>query len=172
MTNQAEKLSKLSDNQLMDVVKNYRQYGYSEELRSRAIAILDQRGFSVEELKLSGNYDNRTYDFAAELFHSFQRNSNIAFFLYFSVITLRIVIYNYWLSESTVLFTILYSSVILLYFVFLLRSFLNQQNFYKAIGDDSSYGGILLYLFLGMPFYFLMYFYFNNQMKEKMNSIR
>jgi hypothetical protein len=49
---------------------------------------------------------------------------------------------------------------------------MNQNQFYKAINKDYGTEGALLYLFLGMPFYIFMYFYFRNQMKEKMKEIK
>ena len=58
-----------------------------------------------------------------------------------------------------------------LYFVFLIRSFINQSQFYKVIGQNYGADGTLLYLFLGMPFYIFMYFYFKSQMQEKMKGI-
>jgi hypothetical protein len=60
----------------------------------------------------------------------------------------------------------------ILYIVFLIISFMNQNQFYKAIGHDYGTEGALLYLFLGMPFYMFMYFYFRNQMKDKMREIK
>jgi hypothetical protein len=60
---------------------------------------------------------------------------------------------------------------LIFYFIFLAKSFLNQEHFYKIIKKDSGTENALVYLFLGMPFYILAYFYFKSQMKEKMNEI-
>lgn len=56
-----EKLKGLNDLKLIEAVKNYEQYGYSESLRNNAIAILESRGITVEELKATGNFENHEY---------------------------------------------------------------------------------------------------------------
>lgn len=38
MTDKIERLKKLDTDKLIDVVKNYRQYGYDENLRNSAIS--------------------------------------------------------------------------------------------------------------------------------------
>jgi hypothetical protein len=58
------------------------------------------------------------------------------------------------------------------YFVFLIKSFLNQSKFYKAIGKDYGVDGALIYGVAGMPLYFFMYFFFKNQMKDKLKEIQ
>lgn len=40
------KISSLSVDKLEDIVKNYRQYGYSDEIRNYCIEILTKRGVS------------------------------------------------------------------------------------------------------------------------------
>jgi hypothetical protein len=79
MTEKEERLKKLDTDKLMDVVKNYRQYGYDEGFRNSAISILADRGISQEQLELTGNFVNRNYDFANEIYKSFSKNSKIAF---------------------------------------------------------------------------------------------
>lgn len=57
ITPQEEKmLSDRSANQLKDIVKNYRQYEYSEDMRNAAIDKLSKLGISVENLKVQGYY--------------------------------------------------------------------------------------------------------------------
>lgn len=174
MANNTERLKKLDDSKLIDVVKNYRQYGYDDELRATAILILNERGITKEELQLKGDFENKTYDFAQELFSSFSKNSKTSFILYVIILLTNIlapIIISK--SETLGLFTWVLNWVSLLgYFIFLIKSFMNQNQFYKAINKDYGTEGALLYLFLGMPFYIFMYFYFRNQMKEKMKEIK
>jgi hypothetical protein len=165
----SDRLLKLDDKKLMDVVKNYRQYGYSEELRNNAISILKDRGISEEHLKLTGNYDNKNYDRALELFNAFKINSKIAAVLY-------ILIFIALLAKTQIGFNyLLYTfslTVRIAYLAFLIRTFQNQSKFYKSKDDDFGTEGALTYLILGMPFYCFMYFYFRNQMKEKLSQIQ
>ena len=43
---------------LFDVVKYYKQYGYTDEIRESALLILSERGIGEQILKLSGNLNN------------------------------------------------------------------------------------------------------------------
>ena len=57
LTQEEEKmLSERSVNQLKDIVKNYKQYDYSENIRNAAIAKLSTLGITVENLKVQGYY--------------------------------------------------------------------------------------------------------------------
>ena len=47
-------LNKFDNNKLIDVIKNYKQYGYDDELRDCAVNILEGRGWSREELQQFG----------------------------------------------------------------------------------------------------------------------
>ncbi|RMB57655.1 YjgP/YjgQ family permease [Dokdonia sinensis] len=53
---ESEMLDKFSSNQLKDVVKNYKQYEYSEDVRFAAIDRLGQLGITLENLKVQGYY--------------------------------------------------------------------------------------------------------------------
>jgi len=173
MTNYAERLKNLDDKKLMDVVKNYRQYGYDESIRATAISILETRGITQQELEITGNFSNKTYDHATKLYYSFSKNSKIAFIL-FVIILLTNVLIPIVVSLEFPENLIIVSNWILIiaYFIFLIKSFLNQYHCYKIIKQDYGGEGILMYFFLGMPFYIFMYFYFRKQMKERINEIK
>lgn len=165
------RLRKMDDHRLIDAVKNYRQYGYSTELRAEIVAILEQRGVQKDQLELTGNFDNNTYDRAEDLYASYTRNSLIAFCLYVGVVLINVFS---GLTDSPSINLVLFFiqiAVIGSYLVFIVMSFLNQNQFYKSIGKSES-DGSLLYLLLGMPLYIFMYFYFKKQMKEQMTMIR
>ncbi len=49
-------LAERSANQLKDIVKNYKQYEYSEDMRNAAIDRLSKLGITVENLKVQGYY--------------------------------------------------------------------------------------------------------------------
>ncbi len=143
-------------------------------MRATAISILNERGITKEQLQLTGGFENKTYDYAQELYNSFNRNSKITFILYGIILLTNVLVpiitSN---SESLGLFTLAINWISLIsYFIFLIKSFINQSQFYKTINQDYGTEGSLLYLFLGMPFYIFMYFYFRNQMNEKMKEIR
>ena len=174
MTDYSDRLKNLDNKKLIDVVKNYRQYGYDDKLRALAISILNSRGITKEELKLTGNFENKTYDYANHLYTSFSKNSKIAFILFLVIMLTNILIPVVSFNSESIGIIILFVNLIALfaYLIFLIKSFLNQNRFYKTINEDYGAEGALMYLFLGMPFYIIMYFYFRKQMKEKMREIR
>ncbi len=173
MNEQHERLLKLDDNKLIDVVKNYRQHGYSEDLRESAIEILTQRGISIEQLHFAGNLENHTFEHAKHLYESFLRNSKITFVMCLILFVSRVAILNLKNVSIGLASTILVLSILsfVLYCIFLIRSFMIQNQFYRSIGQEYGAEGALLYFLLGMPFYIFMYFHFRNQMKNKMNEI-
>ena len=81
------------------------------------------------------------------------------------------ILFSYF--EPAILLVMLLNWAFLIgYLTFLVISFLNQYQFYKVINLDYGTEGALLYLFVGMPFYIFMYFYFKNQKKEQMKHIK
>ncbi|SNR60289.1 hypothetical protein SAMN06265371_106186 [Lutibacter agarilyticus] len=75
MTDKIERLKSFDSEKLIDIVKNYRQYGYDENLRNDTLEILKKRGIDKEQLILTGNYKNQNYDSAKDIYESFNRNS-------------------------------------------------------------------------------------------------
>ena len=173
MTNISERLNSLEDHKLIDVVKNYRQYGYSDEIRNEALSILEGRGIDEFELRLKGNFQNTTYEQARDYYRDYERNSKIAFGFYLYIIfgnILLSVLLPAWGSVD--IFLSIVSIITLVgYLIFILLSFMNQSDFYKAIGKTYGAEGALIYFLVGMPFYIFMYFYFRKQMKEQLNFV-
>ena len=174
MNDNIERLKKLETEKLIDVVRNYRQYGFEEEFRTEALSILEKRGISQNYLKATGTLENINYDIAEDLFNSFRKSSRRAFILFGLLILSNLllpIILAY--SESIgVVFLVLSGLALLFYFVYLIKSFINQNQFYKLTGQNYGTEGLMVYLFLGMPLYIVMYFYFRNQMNHKMNEIK
>jgi lipopolysaccharide export system permease protein len=168
-----QRLKRLDSDKLMDVVKNYRQYGYTMEIRNYALTLLEERGISHSDLLLTGNLENKSYDFANDLLSSFSRNSKLAFLFYGLLLLIKAV--GIWFNPETdftnMALEIGFLLTTVLYFIFLIKSFLNQSDFYKATGEQFGFDGALVYLLFGLPFYFVMYFVFQNQMKERMKTV-
>lgn len=92
MTDKIKRLKKLNNNQLIDVVKNFRQYGYDDKLRETALSILEERGISKTALKLTGNYKNQSYQSALDLYHLYSKNSNITLTLFIILLLTNILV--------------------------------------------------------------------------------
>jgi len=174
MTDINSKLESFDNGKLIDIVKNYKQYGYDNDLRNIAIGILGKRGIDKEQLKLSGNFENHSYESAKGIHKSFSRNSKITFILY-GIVLISNILVSVLARNSEILASIILIInwiALISYFVFLIKSFMNQSEFYKAIGKENDSSGILIYVFLGLPFYVLTYFYFRNQMNDEMKMIK
>lgn len=169
-----ETLDKLSDNKLIDAVKNYKQYGYSEELRELAISILNERGISSEQLKLTGNFENHNFDYANQLLEAYNKNSKIALISYIILFTSGVI--GPIIITNSVSFILILSALfwvsLITFIIFLIKSFINQNEFSKLAKNDFATEGALMYLFLGMPFYLIMYFHFRKDMRAKMDLIK
>lgn len=55
-------LKRFDNDKLIDVVKNYKRYGYDDEIRDYAINLLKERGWSIEDLKTFGYWKNSDYE--------------------------------------------------------------------------------------------------------------
>jgi hypothetical protein len=165
-----ERLTRLDADKQIDIVKNYRQYGYSNEIRDYVIELLDQKGITRSDLQLTGNMENSSYNYVEEIYFSYRKNSILALTLYCCLIVWRFVLPWMNASFSEIFMLIVGSALLIFYLVCLFRSFQDQSEFYKATGDPYGSDGALVYLAIGLPFYFVMYFFFLNQMKERLKT--
>lgn len=174
MTDKIAVLKSFDNEKLIDVVKNYRQYGYDNNLRKTAIKILKNRGINKKQLKLTGNFESKTYNSAEKVYSSFKRNSIFAFIYYIITFIAAIVLPVFTLdSESFQLITLIIGLIsIILYFIFFVRLFTNQVEFFKIIGKRISSRNIAIYFFLGIPLFVFLYFYYKNRMNEEMALIK
>jgi lipopolysaccharide export system permease protein len=168
-------LSDRSANQLKDIVKNYRQYEYSEDMRNAAIDRLSKLGISVENLKVQGYYENRTYSKSEVYYKDFKVQVKWTLISYLTLISLGILfalfsrydfdkfgLITYWASQITnVIFYIL--SGLSLY---------SLAKFYKTINKEQSIGLLLIFWLIGPLAFIFMYFYYNKRIKEEMEMIR
>jgi len=168
-----EKLKSFDYNKLIDIVKNYRQYGYGDDIRNIAINILKSRGVDLNTIKLRGDLINKTYEDAKQEFKSFENFSKIAFILYGLMLILKI--FTSISIDNDVLqiaFEILFWISFIGFFIFLIKSFLSQSNYYKMIGKKESQLSPGLYFTVGLIIYIVMYFVFRKQMRDEINEIR
>lgn len=170
-----DKLNRLDDNKLIDIVKNYRQYNYSTDIRNSTIEILENRGVKINTLKEQGNFENRSYDDAETHYKSFEKNSILAFTFYGVILVLKIITplaisKN---SEITLMVTvIMFWGALIGYFITLIKSFISQSKYYSLIGKKDNQLNPGLYFSVGLLFYAAAYFVFRKQVKDDINLIR
>jgi hypothetical protein len=174
MIDKLERLKSFDSKKLIDIVKNYRQYGYDEKLRNDTLEILEKRGINKEQLILTGNFKNENYDSAKDIYESFNRNSKYALILYGIILIMSILIsiistdkLNFLSSAMLIIDLILIG----LFIIFLVKSIINQSQFHKTIGKKNDSEFMLTFLVLGIALYFILYFYFRNKMNEQMKLI-
>jgi hypothetical protein len=168
-----ERLKSFDDHKLIDIVKNYRQYGYTDEIRNTAINILVSRGIDLDALKLRGDFINTTFDDAKQEFKFFESSSKFAFVLYGLMIILRILVSIVSKNESLLIIVeILFGFSVVGYLIFLFKSFNSQSRYYKLIGKNESQLGPGVYFTVGLLIYAIMFFVFRKRMRTEMNEIR
>lgn len=137
-------LNRFDNDKLIDVVKNYKRYGYDDELRDYAINLLGERGWSREDLQHFGYLTNHDYDEAEKQYKAYCRNSLIG------ICTLV-------LSGGVLAIVSL---------IFLILAYRNVTKFYKTLGRNED--ETALFSVLGV----LTYFHLKGRMKEELKGIR
>lgn len=163
-----------SDDRLIQVIKNARQFGYSDEIRTAALEVLEERDISEEDLHLTGNLANSRYDYALTLYNSYTINSGIAFVLYGVLLFVKaLFLFGFVvMDQAGLIYLLFFLTGLTMYLVFLFRSLSSQINFYKAIGKELGVGDQLIFVLIGIPLYLFMFFFYRKQMAEEMQMVQ
>ncbi len=170
-------LSKDND-QLKDILKNYRQYDYSEDVRLAALKRLKEKGISEVELKISGDFENTKYNDAAKAFKNFTNYSKKALLFYIiSMVSILFLIasliFKFPLGEGLVKVLGIVRYVLFgFFYLFVIMAFVNHIKFYKAIQKERDNGIWILVLLLGLVIYGFVAGSFKKKMKEDLEMIR
>ena len=167
MKDKSEVIKTFDNSRLIDIVKNYKRYGYEAYLKDEALQILKDRGVDEETLRLTGNLTDYEFDTAKNLFDSFNKNSKLAF-LFYGIMILMIFINA--IDKLSILYIIEFVIEILC-FVFIIKSLISYSDFYKAIGKDISGWTYLIFIISGVFAYFYVYFHYKKEMKEDLKLI-
>jgi len=88
------------------------------------------------------------------------------------IITYRLLTLYISVTISNILIILIVSLGIFgIYIFFLVRSFIDQNQFYKIIGKGDISESAWVFFLVGVLFYTFYYFYLRRQMKEQMQSI-
>ena len=166
-------LNKFENDKLIDIIKNFRQFGLSLNYKQKALKILNSRGISELELKMGGNLSNQKYENALRLYIDFKENSKLALVLNLLTIVLGLVgsILNN--NSNLVLGNILNGIAILnlLFFVVVFqKTTSNQSDFYKLLSIKFLTNSFV-FIILGIPLFFLYRPYFIKKMKQDLLKI-
>lgn len=153
-----QKLQHMQTSMLIEVVKNYKQYGYTDQIRESALLILQKRGINEQSLKLSGNLHDFKYEDARDEYRKFVTNSYIA---------LALFILSF-LSFSSIALVSMFIYVIAL--LFMGFSFNNTKKLSKLL-NDKTIDYSVVFIFLSVFLYFILFFVISSQIKEKMKTL-
>lgn len=154
MDERIEKLKNLQTTTLIEVVKNYKKYNYTLEIRDEALKILENRGVKQETLKLSGKFSNNAYDDAINEYQKYNMNSIIGLILF----SLSFILF----SVSSLLGLIVY----LIALIFIGLSFTNMKKISQLLNDDKINYSLLIFFF-SLFFYFVVFFINRKQLRER-----
>ena len=167
------KLESFENEKLIDIVKNFRQFGLSLNYKQKALKILNLRDISELELKMSGNLSNQKYENALRLYIDFKQHSKLALVL--NTLTILLGFGGLVLSNNgmPVMGKILSGIAVLCLLFFLIvfqKTISNQFNFYKLLSIKFLTNSFV-FIILGIPLFVLYRPYFIKKMKEDLLKI-
>ena len=169
IVNQEEqiKLNQHSDETLIGIVKNAKQFGYTNDYRNSALKILASRGISQDNLLLNNNLYNVDYENMLDYSELYYKYSKIAF----ASNIIGIIIANAIKNNVSVLLLIAgFLNIFVFYY-----SLTNAQKKLDKIGEivgRKIEPGIVISTIVGFPFYLFIYFYQNKTLKESLAQYR
>ncbi|NMH85944.1 LptF/LptG family permease [Flavivirga algicola] len=164
-------LNTYDNNKLINIAKSYKEFGYKIIYRNTALEILNSRGITNQQLKFSGNFNNREYEQIINLKDKYEEDAKLTFVLYFiSIFTSipgAILDNNNFPKTGTTLFLIGCIIEALLIFSFI-KFCISQYNYYKHTGKNLTTGNFLVYI-LGIPLYFIIYFFQKKEFEKDLD---
>lgn len=166
-----------TDTQLKDILKNYRQYNYSEDVRLAALHELKLKGYDEIQLKMAGDFENNTYSDAERTFLSFSKLSKRAVvmsvsFMGFFILFILGKIYLQAIPLLVEAFLVLSALSLILFYIFVFRAIHFSEKFYDIIGKPNLSGSIIIIRIVGPLVYGYIRKGAKKQMKEQLEMIR
>ena len=166
-------IDRFENDKLIDLVKNYRHYGLSITNKTNALQLLEQRGITELELKLSGNLSNESFESGVRHMEDYHENATLANYAHLTLLIFGIgglILNNNGLpTVGKILVTIGIFSV-LLFLVLFTKVLKNQSEFYKILKKKFMTHNVV-FIILALPLFFLYRLYFNKKMNEDLTKI-
>ena len=166
-------IDRFENDKLIDLVKNYRHYGLSITHKTNALQLLEQRGITELELKLSGNLSNESFESGVRNMEDYHENATLANYAHLTLLIFGIgglILNNNGLpTVGKILVTIGIFSV-LLFLVLFTKVLKNQSEFYKILKKKFMTHNVV-FIILALPLFFLYRLYFNKKMNEDLTKI-
>ena len=155
-----EKLNSYENEVLIKIVKDAKQYGYTDEYRNKALKVLESRNISQEELLLNNNLYNVDYNKVEELHKQYKIFSRITLFVYLIMLGIS------FLGKPETIVSII---IIIIIAVIFYSALFKSQQLLDEIGiimDKKVDLNLYLVIAAGFPFFILFYFYNRSYLKE------
>jgi len=155
-----EKLNNFDNDVLIKIVKDAKQFGYTNDYRNKALKILESRNITQQELLLNNNLYNVDYNKVEELSKQYKKYSKVTMVVYIAMLGL-----SFFGKPSTLIAIILAFIIAGVFYTALFKS----QQILDEIGTISNKKlDLNLYLVVaaGFPFFILFYFYNRSYLKE------
>ena len=155
-----EKLNSYENEVLIKIVKDAKQYGYTDEYRNKALKVLESRNISQEELLLNNNLYNVDYNKVEELHKQYKIFSRITLFVYLIMLGI-----SFLGKPETIVSIIIVMIIALIFYSALFKSQQLLDEIGTIMGKKVDLN-VYLVIAAGFPFFILFYFYNRSYLKE------
>lgn len=163
-----------SNDKLIDVLKNYRQYELHISYYNTALQLLNSRGLSEQNLRFGGNLVNQNYENALRYKSAYDDNSNIASVLYITYVVFGVgglVLNNNGFPTLGPIFIIIAVLSFVIFIIALIKAYINQTSFYKLLENNKT-SNIIALILLGIPLNFIYKSFFSKKLEDDLKQIR
>ncbi len=159
------KLSKLSNDKLIDIVKHYRLYHYKREIKQVSIEILQERGMDTNMLTQFKSDREVMINQLEKSVKEFQYFGRLTLLFYF----LSLFISYFILDTTVVTYMIIGFVCLLFYMVYYLLMYSRYYDFYKKL-DGNAHGATrqIAFFLAGFPLCFLAFYYSLREMRKEL----
>jgi len=163
-----------SNDKLIDILKNYRQYELHISYYNTALQLLDSRGLSKQNLKFGGNLVNENYENALRYKSAYDDYSRIELVLYITYVVFGVgglVLNNNGFPTLGPIFIIIGVLSFIIFIIALIKAYINQTNFYKLLENNKA-SNIIALILLGIPLNFIYKGFFSKKFEDDLKQIR
>jgi len=166
-------LHTFENEKLINIVKNFRQYKHALNYKQSALAVLNSRGISELELKMSGDLTNLNYENAVQYYIDFKENSKLGLALNSICLVLGLgglILNNNGFPVVGKTFTVIAVLVLIFFLIVLKKTIKNQSSFYDFL-EVKFFNKAFILILIGMPVFYFYRKYFITKMEEDLNKI-
>lgn len=155
-----EKLNGYDDEMLIKIVKEAKQFGYSNDYRNKALKILESRNITQDELLLGNNLYNVEFNKVEELNRQYIIYTKITFVAYLVMLGIS------FLGKPQTLIPIIVTIIVAAVFYSALFKSQLALDEIGTIMNKKIDLNLYLVVLAGFPFFLLFYFYSRSYLKE------